>query len=410
MKIWILNHYAISPNFAGGTRHFDFAKELVNKGHEVTIFASSFNHFSRTETINYETNSYFKVVNEQGVNFVWIKTPAYFNSIKRIINMLAFSFKLNSCLKHRLITEKPDLIIGSSVHPLTPLVGLRVAKMNSIPFYFEERDLWPQTFVDFGKMTKKNILFRILLAIEKKLYRESDKIIFLFENAYRYAEQFDVKKDKIIYLPNGFDSRRVDNEGYNEKLNELLSQYLNKKLCVYVGSMGIANDVDKLVLLAEKMKYDKDYHFLFFGDGPLKEQLIQDIRDKNIENITFFDPVPKNDVLYILKQAHCGLLSIKNSPLYKWGMSMNKIYDYLSVGLPIITYTDLESLGEVESTGGIYKSSDIDNLRELVININTEEREKIKIKAFEKFSWKMLTQNFLKELESTDFNEKRIGK
>ncbi|WP_053075685.1 glycosyltransferase family 4 protein [Lysinibacillus sp. LK3] len=406
MKIWILNHYAISPKFAGGTRHFDFAKELVNKGHEVTIFASSFNHFSRTETINYKSNSYFKVVKEQGVNFVWIKTPTYFNSIKRIINIFSFSIKLNSCLKNFLATEKPDLIIGSSVHPLTPLVGLRIAKLNSIPFYFEERDLWPQTFIDFKKMTKRNFLYRILLAIEKKLYRESDKIIFLFENAYRYAEQFGVKKDKVIYLPNGFDSNRVENQEYNEKLKKLLDQYLDKKLCVYVGSIGIANDVEKLVILAEEMKSDKEYHFLFFGDGPLKKQLIKVVKDKNIQNISFFNPIPKNEILYILKHAHCGLLSIKNSPLYNWGMSMNKIYDYLSVGLPIITYTDLEYLGEVENTGGIYKSSDISILRELVLKINVVEQEEIKAKAYEKFSWRMLTQNFLKVLESTDIIKK----
>jgi len=41
-SIWIFNHYAITPDLLGGTRHFDFGKELVKRGYKIIIFASSF--------------------------------------------------------------------------------------------------------------------------------------------------------------------------------------------------------------------------------------------------------------------------------------------------------------------------------------------------------------------------------
>ena len=49
MRIWILNHYASPPDKAAGTRHYDFGRVLAEQGHEVTIFASSFNHLSGKE-------------------------------------------------------------------------------------------------------------------------------------------------------------------------------------------------------------------------------------------------------------------------------------------------------------------------------------------------------------------------
>src|SRR5690606_2346099 len=100
----------------------------------------------------------------------------YNNSLKRLLNICIFSLRLSQVLDKYLKMEKPDLIIGSSVHPLTPLIGLRKAKKAETLFYFEERDLWPQTFIDFGILSERNIVSRILFEIEKYLYKKSDRV------------------------------------------------------------------------------------------------------------------------------------------------------------------------------------------------------------------------------------------
>lgn len=41
-RVWILNHYAVTPDLPGETRHFDLGRELVKQEHKVTIFATSF--------------------------------------------------------------------------------------------------------------------------------------------------------------------------------------------------------------------------------------------------------------------------------------------------------------------------------------------------------------------------------
>ena len=49
MNIWIFNHYAVSPDMPGGSRHFDISKLIVKQGNRVTIFASSFNYYRHQE-------------------------------------------------------------------------------------------------------------------------------------------------------------------------------------------------------------------------------------------------------------------------------------------------------------------------------------------------------------------------
>lgn len=401
MNIWLLNHYAVSPNSTGGTRHFDLAEQLVQKGHTVTIFASSFNHFNRVETQTYQSGNFYKTEVIRGVKFVWFKTPKYKNSFERLLNISYFGLFLKKGLKHFLRTERPDFIIGSSVHPLTALVGLKFANKNNIKFYFEERDLWPQTFVDFGLIKSTNPIAKILYRIEKKLYLQSDKIIFLFENAYLYAQSKGVNIDKIVYLPNGFNpNRNVSNRRLDSGLERIFESLDGKKICTYIGSMNLSNNLETIVELAKIMRSEESYHFLLIGNGNTKKALIETVKSNALNNVTIYDSVPKSSVPVILKKSHFGFISIKSSPLYKWGMSMNKLYDYLSEGLPIICYTDMEALGEIEKSKAFYKSSDLNQLKDFLLNIDKFNSQFAKEFAYKHYSWDILSDKLIEVMEN----------
>lgn len=125
MNIWILNHYATSPDSIGISRHYDLSKYLTSQGHKVTIFASSFNHQTRKEEHIVDEPLKVKTQDYDGVTFNWIKTRAYSkNDINRVFNIVDYSLKLFKLLKKTNESERPDLIIGSLMHPLAPLIGL----------------------------------------------------------------------------------------------------------------------------------------------------------------------------------------------------------------------------------------------------------------------------------------------
>uniref|UniRef100_A0A7C3RWL1 Glycosyltransferase WbuB n=1 Tax=Dictyoglomus thermophilum TaxID=14 RepID=A0A7C3RWL1_DICTH len=330
-NIWIFNHYAITPDLPGGTRHFDFGKELVKRGYNVTIFASSFHYSLLKEIKEYKKNSYI-IEDYDGVRFVWIKTFPYSrNDWRRVINMLSYSIRSYKVAK-KINIEKPDIIIGSSVHLFAVFIAYLLSKKYKTPFIMEVRDLWPQTLIDMG--VSKWHPFVILLGIlEKFLYKKADKIIVLLPKANEYIENLGISPEKIVWIPNG-----VDLERFNFDI-ECIDLRIDKKnfVITYTGAIGKANNLDTLLETARILKDNyPEIKFLLVGNGTEKERLIQIAKENNLKNVEFRDPVPKNEIAKIINKSDVLILLVRDSPLYKYGISFNKLFDYLASGKPII--------------------------------------------------------------------------
>lgn len=398
MNIWIFNHYATAPNHVGGTRHYDLARQLIKQGHEVTIFASSFNHLLRKEMISYNGEN-FKEEYIDGVRYIWIKTPKYGGAILRVKNIISYTIKSYFKAVKEIKSSKPDIIIGSSVHPLAAIVAYIISRRTQSKFYFEERDLWPQTFVDFGKLSVNNPIVRLLYKLESFLYQKADRIIVLFDRAVNYVESKNIEKDKIIYLPNGVDLERYKNIKTSNHIDEIYSQLKGKFILIYAGSHGIANHLEPIIevasLLQSSEKY-KDIHILMVGNGPLKKDLIKKSRSLNLTNITFIDPVTKEEIPYLLSRADLSFISIKDSPLYKWGFSMNKLYDYMAAGLPIMMLANNDIVGDLKNSGGLLISENPSQLVENIYSLYMNREKKLEMgKALKKYveenySWEIL--------------------
>ena len=131
-NVWIWNHYATNMFFDQAGRHYWFAKELLKRGYEPTIICANTYHGSK----NYEDTGNAKhiVKDFDGIPFVFVKTKsAVTNGLDRIISMITFYLNLNRISKNiKKELGKPDIILASSVHPLTWLVGYKIAKKNNI--------------------------------------------------------------------------------------------------------------------------------------------------------------------------------------------------------------------------------------------------------------------------------------
>ncbi len=346
MNIWIFNHYAITPNLPGGTRHFDFAKELIKRGYKVTIFTSSFHYSLFRETKEYNKRIYLEE-DYEGVKFIWIKTfPYKGNDWRRVLNMLSYSIRVYNVAK-KLDIEKPNIIIGSSVHLFAVFSAYLLAKYFKVSFIMEVRDLWPQTLINMG-VPKWNPFVIILSILERFLYKRARKIITLLPKASDYITSLGVSGDKIVWIPNG-----VDLERFN--LVEASKEDKDQNFTVlYMGAIGKANNLDVAIKSAEILQNEyPNIRFLFVGDGVEKSRLIKIVKEKRLNNVEFRGPVPKKDVIKIISKSDTLLILLRNLNLYKYGISLNKLFDYLASGKPIIFSSNSINNPVEEANAGI---------------------------------------------------------
>jgi glycosyltransferase involved in cell wall biosynthesis len=346
MNIWIVNHYALPPSRAGGTRHYTFARKLQKRGHTVTILASSFNHWTKEELLkNRETH---RLEITEGVPFLWIRTPHYKgNSPARVWNMLVFSYKAWRMGK-RARLEKPDVIVGSSPHPFAALVGERLANYFGVPFVLEVRDLWPQTLIDLGRIPPYHPFVILLDKIERYLYRNASAIVTPLPGAGEYMATKGADPSRVVWIPNGIDLELVPTPSPPQPKEPFT--------VIYAGAHGLANGLElalESAHLLEKEGWGNRVRFRFIGDGPEKPNLIRRAQELGLGNVSFEDPVPKSEIYTLLSQADAFLIILRDSALYRWGISLNKLFDYLASARPIIFCGDSPYNPVADANAGI---------------------------------------------------------
>ena len=185
-NVWFFHHYATPPTIPGLNRPYDFAKNLLANNYECTVFSSSYLHYVGENLVK-DDSLYCEIV-DNNVPFVFIKTtPYYDNGPLRIKNMISFYRNLFPVAKkYSDLQGKPDVIIASSAHPFTLIAGQKIAKKFGIPCICEVRDLWPESFVAYNIIKKKNPLLKLLYAGEKWIYKKADKLIFTMEGGKDY--------------------------------------------------------------------------------------------------------------------------------------------------------------------------------------------------------------------------------
>lgn len=336
-NIWILNHYAVPPELGPLTRHYKFAENLIKRGYDVKIFCASTLHYSSDNMIK-DSRKYLKK-EFNNVPFIFVKASDYIgNGKKRILNMFQYALRVLSVSK-KFDNEKPDVIYASSAHPLTWLSGYILSRRYNARFIAETRDLWPETLVAMGRISKDSIPAKMLYKLEKFIYNKADKLIFTFPGGKDYVESIGVDTSKVRYINNGIDIEEFND---NKSINIIEDEDLinnNVFKVIYTGSMGIANSVNYIIESAKFIEDMgiKDIMFILFGDGYERRQLEQYVSDNKITNVKFKGKVKKKYIPYILSKSNLNIFTGKHIYLYKYGLSLNKMFDYFASGKPIIS-------------------------------------------------------------------------
>lgn len=387
-------------------RHYWFAKNLIKSGYKPTIFCASTNHFSDK---NVDMNGEKYIIDSlNGIPFIFIKTSDYKgNGKSRVINMVSFYKNLFPVTKeYAKAYGKPDVILASSVHPLTLVAGIKIAKKFGVPCICEVRDLWPEAIFAFNKSKEKSLIGRILVAGEHWIYKNAAALVFTKEGDTDYIKEkkwdagqggaIDLKK--AYYINNG-----VDIDAFNDSMvNNILEDIdlnADKFNVIYVGAIRPVNNVGNILDAAVLLINDKDIQFIIYGDGNQREMLEKRVVAEGLSNVKMKGFVNKQFIPYILSKSSVNILNYSDTK-YNWarGNSSNKLFEYMASGKPIISTVKMGySIIDKYNCGVELEKSTPEELAKVILDIKNMNNEQYDIlgenarKGAEDFDFKKLT-------------------
>lgn len=329
MNILIIAHYGQQPPQNTMRRYHNWGKELVSRGHKVNILSASTLHNTQFDYIEEYGNSMSIC---EGIKYYYIKTPKYIgNGIGRMKNMLQF------CLGIRKYSRlNPDIVILCEAY----LFGFTKGAFKNVPLITDTADLWPESIVEYTNISRSNPFIKYLYRIEKKAYLESDALIFSMEGGVDYLKEQKYSKkidyDKVFHINMGCDISQKDKE--LEGVHFDLGWNPDEFNVVYCGSIRVANQVQQICDAAKIIlnRGYKDIQFQIYGNGDDLDMLRQYTEDNAINNVHFYGRIEKEKIPYILSRGKANILTYRNVPLWKYGGSQSKLFDYLASGRPII--------------------------------------------------------------------------
>jgi glycosyltransferase involved in cell wall biosynthesis len=357
-------------------------------GHRVQIVASSWSHLRRQPP---KLNGSVTEADVEGVPFLWLKTPKYNgNGTRRAFNMLWFVGQLYRNAKRFSNGTKPDVVIASSTYPLDNLPARRIARRCGARLVYEVHDLWPLSPVELGGMSPMHPFILMMQWAENTAYRGADRVVSLLPAARPHMEAHGMAAGKFAYVPNGIAISDWETatdtlpESHNKVFSELRAS--GKFILGYAGGHAVSNALDVLLEAARLLRAEQ-LAFVLVGSGAEKEALKKKAQFLPLANVRFLPPVARGALPALLRAMDGVYLGWQNKPIYRFGVSPNKLLDYMMAGKPVIHSTNASNDLVAESRCGFTVEPEnaeaIANTIRCMMRLSPEERDAMGKRGFE---------------------------
>jgi len=330
MKVVYFHQHFSSPNGSIGIRSYGMSRCLIDRGHQVTLICGSYLG-SDTGLVGPFTKGQRRGMVD-GIDVIELEL-AYANTDGFVKRARTFFKYVLGGLK-LIFTEKYDLVFATTTPLTAGIPGIVARWFRNKPFIFEVRDLWPELPKAMGVITNPFIL-GLMSILEWVSYHSADHVIALSPGIAKGIEKRGISWDKISLVPNGCDLDIFDTEVKAWRPDTISDTDL---LVLFAGTHGIANGLDSVLDAASELK-SRGMHeikFLFLGQGKLKQSLIDRAIGEGLDNVVFHEPVDKKRLAGLMASTDVGLQILANIPVFYYGTSPNKFFDYISAGVPVL--------------------------------------------------------------------------
>jgi len=222
-------------------------------------------------------------------------------------------------------------------------VAIQSAKRMRVPCIVDIVDLWPESIVSYMKVSKLNPIILFLYRLEKWIYRKADHLIFSMEGGAEYIHDKKwanvINMKRVSHINNGVDINEFDRHARETTTIDCDLDNKSTFKVVYAGSIGTSNNVGLLISIAKVTLSDCKVKYLIWGDGDELEQLKSIVAKENLTNVVFKGRVGRKFIPGILCKSDLTFISFNKSLISKYGVSLNKLFEYFASGKPVLMDT-----------------------------------------------------------------------
>jgi glycosyltransferase involved in cell wall biosynthesis len=395
-------------------RPYYLAREWVRSGHRVRIVAATYSHVRTRQPQPPAAAGTAWDERIDGIEYRWLRTPAYRgNGVGRLRNIATFLARLRLGA-HELAREfRPDAVIASSTYPMDIWVARTLARLANAKLVFEVHDLWPLSPIELGGMSPRHPFIRVCQAAEDAAYRHADLVVSMLPVMTDYTRQKGLDPSRLVVVPNGVSTdewQRPSPPALDEAVRSLIdhAQSRGEFIVVYAGSHGVPNALDPL-LDAARLLRNARVRFVLVGDGHERARLQRRVREEGLDPVVaMFAPIAKAQIPALLARADAAYLGAPRVSIYRFGVSPNKMIDYMMAGVPIICAIEAGNDPIAEAGCGLtIPAMDAEALASAIQRLqsmNSEQRRRLgengRRYALEHHTYPVLAQQFSDALQS----------
>lgn len=332
MRVLYIDHYAGSPTAGMEYRPHAMAVEWAKEGVHTTIVAGTFSHLRKRNFPDAVPGHPYDV---DGVEFRFLPTRSYEgNGPGRILSMAEFVGRGVAAAGHIARELRPDAVISSSTYPFDTYFAQRVARLSGAVLVHEVHDLWPLTPIELGGHSPRHPLMWAMAVAERSSYRHSDAVVSILPNIEPHVRSLGIDTP-VVAIPNGIDAELTPQPAPSEFVELVDGLHASdRKVVGYAGGMTNANAMDDFVAAMGHLT-DEPVTAVLIGDGLYRAELEAQCLRLGA-HVMFFGTLPRAQIHDALSRCDVLYIGSKRSPLYEFGVSANKIFDYMLTGVPIV--------------------------------------------------------------------------
>lgn len=336
MHLVLVNHYAGSPKHGMEFRPHQFARHWARAGHEVTVLAGSYSHL---RNLNPEVSGRVTEEMIDGIRYRWLRTPRYSgNGLGRIRSIHAFVKAVDRERREHLRQLRIDAVIASSTYPFDIDPCRRIAREHQATLVWEVHDLWPLSPIELSGYSPRHPFIRVTQRAEDRCCRDAELAVTILPKAIDHLRTRGLDPDACIHVPNGAEPPGIaTDDAPATAVREMRSD--GRFTIVHAGGHGDYHGLDTLILALNELPAQR-FGLVTIGEGPAKNRL-RALAD-GLDNVhaQFVDRVDRASALSAMKESDAVYAGLRGHPIYRFGIGLNKIYDAMLCGRPIIaSYT-----------------------------------------------------------------------